>query len=157
MFQVLVAELQVTIPGSVRRTLEQRGEFRGELGKLYLCRGFVVEVAEACSEGGSEGGLVGEEAQCNLYFELNGGQRRVDLPVDAQLGQEPVALDDGFAVIVEWQEELQNLLVDGGRSGHYRRRGGRRTDRGRRRWLWLSAGRTSRGASARAASRRRWR
>ncbi|KAF9795043.1 hypothetical protein IEO21_11127 [Rhodonia placenta] len=55
------------------------------------------------------------------------------------------------------EEELQNLLVNGGRCGHYRRRGGRRTARGRRQWLWLSAGRTSRGTRARAASRRRWR
>ncbi|KAF9796807.1 hypothetical protein IEO21_10950 [Rhodonia placenta] len=65
--QILVAELQVIIPGSVCQTLEQCGEFRGgaflthgfvsaELSKLYLCCGLIVEVAEAGPEGGGKSG-----------------------------------------------------------------------------------------------------
>ncbi|EED78919.1 predicted protein [Postia placenta Mad-698-R] len=118
---------QVPIPRAIRRTLEQRGKFRSELRQLHLCCRLIVEISEAGLEGGGKGrfvpewggsplysylhrhklgkvgggpgaGITVEQAQRNLYFELDG--------VDAQLRQEPVAINDGFAIVSEWEEEL---------------------------------------------------
>ncbi|EED77176.1 predicted protein, partial [Postia placenta Mad-698-R] len=113
---------------------------RTELGELHLCHGGIVEVAETGSECCEEGCFIGEgccrslspnldsgklgkdgsgpgscvtieEAKGNLNLQLNGGEGRVNRPVDEQLGDEAVALNDGFSIILEGEKELQHLLA----------------------------------------------
>ncbi|OSX64578.1 hypothetical protein POSPLADRAFT_1138689, partial [Postia placenta MAD-698-R-SB12] len=98
-----------------------------ELGELHLCRGSIVEVAETGSERCEEGRFVGKgrchslspsmdsgelgengsgpgscitikEAKGNLDLQLDGGEGRVNRPVDEQLGDEAVAFDDRFSI-----------------------------------------------------------
>ncbi|KAF9798053.1 hypothetical protein IEO21_10801 [Rhodonia placenta] len=107
--QVLVAKLQVPIPGAVRRTLERCRELCSELSELYLCGGGVVEIAEAgfecCEEscfvgkrgrgswdldldgsklgedrGGPGPSIAVKETKGDLDLQLNGGEGRVDRP-----------------------------------------------------------------------------
>ncbi|KAF9800262.1 hypothetical protein IEO21_10401 [Rhodonia placenta] len=110
--QVLVAEFQGTIPGTVSRTLEQCGEFRGELGELYLCGGGVIEIAEVGFEGREKGRFISKWGLCSLDLNLDGHKLGKDrVAQNEQLQDETVALDDCFSVVLKREEVFQCLLI----------------------------------------------